>query len=53
VTDIVTYEALMRRCIELAKIARQRGDSPVGSLIGTGAPGQNRFKMGWPTKNYW
>ena len=32
-TDIVTYEALMRRCIELAKIARQRGDSPVGSVI--------------------
>jgi len=33
VTDIETYEALMRRCIELAKIARQRGDSPVGSVI--------------------
>lgn len=23
----------MRRCIELAKIAKQRGDSPVGSII--------------------
>src|SRR6476469_6679247 len=27
------YESFMRRCIELAKIAKQRGDSPVGSVI--------------------
>ena len=33
-TDIKQYESLMRRCIELAKIAKQRGDSPVGSIIG-------------------
>ena len=32
-TDIEKYESLMRRCIELAKIAKKRGDSPVGSLI--------------------
>src|SRR5690348_18103391 len=31
--DIKEYESLMRRCIVLAKIAKQRGDSPVGSLI--------------------
>jgi len=31
--DIKQYENLMRRCIELAKIAKQRGDSPVGSVI--------------------
>ena len=27
------YESFMRRCIELARIAKQRGDSPVGSVI--------------------
>ena len=32
-TDIKKYESLMRRCIELAKIAKERGDSPVGSII--------------------
>jgi tRNA(adenine34) deaminase len=32
-TDINKYESLMRRCIELAKIAKERGDSPVGSII--------------------
>ena len=32
-TDIQQYESLMRRCIELAKIAKRRGDSPVGSII--------------------
>lgn len=32
-TEIEQHENLMRRCIELAKIAKQRGDSPVGSII--------------------
>lgn len=32
-TDTEKYEGLMRRCIELAKIAKDRGDSPVGSVI--------------------
>jgi len=32
-TDTQKYEGLMRRCIELAKIAKLRGDSPVGSII--------------------
>ena len=32
--DVKQYESLMQRCIELAKIAKQRGDSPVGSIIG-------------------
>jgi tRNA(adenine34) deaminase len=34
-TDEVTKtdEGLMRRCIELARIAGQRGDAPVGALI--------------------
>lgn len=32
-TDIEKYESLMRKCIELAKIAKTRGDSPVGSVI--------------------
>jgi len=32
-TDIKKYESLMRRCIELAKTAKQRGDSPVGAVI--------------------
>lgn len=31
--DIEKYERLMRRCIELAKIAKCRGDSPVGSIL--------------------
>jgi tRNA(adenine34) deaminase len=31
--DIEKYESLMRRCIELAKTAKKRGDSPVGSII--------------------
>ncbi|TKK65243.1 nucleoside deaminase [Ilyomonas limi] len=32
-TDTEKYENFMRRCIELAKIAKKRGDSPVGSII--------------------
>lgn len=32
-TSTGKYESLMRRCIELANIAKKRGDSPVGSLI--------------------
>lgn len=32
-TDINTYEGLMRKCIELAKLAKARGDSPVGCVI--------------------
>jgi tRNA(adenine34) deaminase len=31
--DRKQYESFMRKCIELAKIAKERGDSPVGSLI--------------------
>lgn len=31
--DIEIYESLMRQCIELAKIAKARGDSPVGAII--------------------
>jgi tRNA(adenine34) deaminase len=31
--DVTQYEAFMRRCIELAKIAKSRGDTPVGALI--------------------
>lgn len=27
------YEALMRECIRLARIAKERGDSPVGAVI--------------------
>lgn len=32
-TDTEKYEGLMRRCIELAKTAKRRGDSPVGSIL--------------------
>ncbi len=32
-TDTEKYEGWMRRCIELATIAKLRGDSPVGSVI--------------------
>lgn len=32
-TEMGQYESLMRRCIALAKTAKERGDSPVGSLI--------------------
>lgn len=32
-TNVKHYEAIMRRCIELAKEAKKRGDTPVGSLI--------------------
>ena len=32
-TTIKQYESLMYRCIELAKIAKQRGESPVGAVI--------------------
>lgn len=32
-SDLKQHEAYMRICIELAKIAKQRGDSPVGSII--------------------
>jgi tRNA(adenine34) deaminase len=28
-----TDEAYMRRCIDIARVARQRGDAPVGALI--------------------
>ena len=31
--DISPYENLMRKCIELAKLAKARGDSPVGCVI--------------------
>ena len=31
--QVKEYEDLMRRCIELAKIAKERGESPVGSVI--------------------
>ena len=31
--DLKSHNAFMRLCIDLAKIAKQRGDSPVGSLI--------------------
>lgn len=27
------YESLMRQCIRLARIAKERGDSPVGSIL--------------------
>ncbi len=27
------HSAFMRRCMELAEIAKQRGDSPVGSIL--------------------
>lgn len=33
VQDKTTHEFYMKRCIELALMAKQRGDSPVGSLI--------------------
>lgn len=32
-TDIKKHEFYMHKCIALAKMAKQRGDSPVGSLI--------------------
>ena len=32
-TNVARYEQLMRRCIELGRIAKQRGDSPVGAII--------------------
>lgn len=32
-SDLEKHEAYMRICIGLAKIAKQRGDSPVGSII--------------------
>ncbi|KIC94357.1 nucleoside deaminase [Flavihumibacter solisilvae] len=32
-TDLALYEQLMRRCIELGRIAKQRGESPVGAVI--------------------
>lgn len=31
--DLKQHESYMRMCIDLAKIAKQRGDSPVGSII--------------------
>jgi tRNA(adenine34) deaminase len=31
--DSKQYESFMRRCIELAKIAKHRGDSPAGTVI--------------------
>ena len=31
--DLKAHESYMRWCIDLAKIAKKRGDSPVGSLI--------------------
>ncbi|MEO5790052.1 nucleoside deaminase [Gelidibacter sp.] len=32
-TDLKQHESYMRICIELGMIAKQRGDSPVGSII--------------------
>ncbi|QOW09593.1 nucleoside deaminase [Kaistella flava (ex Peng et al. 2021)] len=32
-TDLQQHESYMRICLDLAKIAKQRGDSPVGSII--------------------
>ena len=32
-TDAERYEVWMRRCIEIAKIAKRRGESPVGAVI--------------------
>lgn len=32
-TDLKQHKSFMRICINLAKIAKQRGDSPVGSII--------------------
>jgi tRNA(adenine34) deaminase len=32
-TDLTLYEQIMRRCIELGRIAKQRGESPVGAVI--------------------
>ena len=32
-SDLEKYEQFMRRCIELARTAKARGDSPVGSLL--------------------
>jgi|GEM_PF-456836 len=31
--DLRQHESYMKKCIDLAKIAKQRGDSPVGSII--------------------
>ena len=31
--DLSQHQFYMRKCIELAKIAKQRGDSPVGSIL--------------------
>lgn len=31
--ELEQHEAYMKACIDLAKIAKQRGDSPVGSII--------------------
>lgn len=31
--DLKAHESYMRLCIDLAKMSKQRGDSPVGSLI--------------------
>jgi len=31
--ELQQHEAYMKACIDLAKIAKQRGDSPVGSII--------------------
>lgn len=32
-TERANYQTYMRRCISLATIAKQRGDSPVGSVL--------------------
>ena len=32
-TDLKQHKSFMRICINLAKIAKQRGDSPVGSIV--------------------
>ncbi len=34
--DKMSYEDLMQKCIDLAHIAKNRGDSPVGSIVAQG-----------------
>jgi tRNA(adenine34) deaminase len=49
--DKMFYEDLMRKCIQLAKVAKKRGDSPVGcvlvkdkTIIAEGIEGGKTFK---------
>ncbi len=32
----IRFEELMRRCIELGRIAKERGDNPVGAVLALG-----------------